>query len=345
MSNEVSEQILIIGHFAKKQFKNDGQTVKTNEIYKELIKKKISRINVIDTQNCRKNMILFLFKVLGSIGKSKKIILIVSSRGASFLVPLLAFFKKIFKYKICYCVVGSWLDKIIEKNRILKNGLKVVDLILVETNGLKVELKKHNICNVDIMYNFKDITLNDGLNLKRENYSFCTFSRVIEKKGIEDAMYAINELNKDGMNLKLDIYGPIGEEYAKRFSNQLFKYKKNIKYKGNVQPENSVKYISNYDLLIFPTHYLKEGLPGTIIDAYCSGTPVIASNWMYAEEFITNDTGYIYKFASKEDLKIKIKEVLENRRNIEEKRLKCLSYVNKFKPENAIKPLIEFIEK
>ena len=48
--------------------------------------------------------------------------------------------------------------------------------------------------------------------------------------------------------------------------------------------------------MIFPTYYVGEGFPGTIIDAFSSGIPDIATDWRYNSEIVQNGkTGYIYK--------------------------------------------------
>ena len=53
----------------------------------------------------------------------------------------------------------------------------------------------------------------------------------------------------------------------------------------------------NYDLMLFPTRYYTEGLPGTIIDAYIANLPVIATEWKHAREFIKDgETGFIVRF-------------------------------------------------
>lgn len=341
----VKKNVLIIGHFALKTNQNDGQTVKTREIYNELLKNSENNIDIIDTHNWKNGKFKILKNILDNIKRYEKIIIIVSSGGAAALIPLLCFFKKLYKYRVCYCVVGCWLDYRIKKNVFLRYCVKHLDLVLVETAGLKKTLNNKKIYNVDIMYNFKNLTILNVSNKNRKRNTFCTFSRVIKDKGIADAMYAIDSLNKEGMNLELDIYGPISDEYRNEFNDLLLKYNQGIKYKGNISPDKSIEYISNYDLLLFPTHYIKEGLPGTIIDAYCSATPVIASNWMYANEFITNKTGYRYQFSDREELKNTIKNVLDDRKDIERKRKECIKFVDKFIPLNAIKPLLKFIDK
>ena len=51
------------------------------------------------------------------------------------------------------------------------------------------------------------------------------------------------------------------------------------RYCGIKDPKDSVKTLKNYFALVFPTRFYTEGIPGTIIDAYYAGVPVIASKW------------------------------------------------------------------
>lgn len=330
----------IIGHFATFNNMNDGQTVKTREIYKELVKHKKLKVETVDTQNYRIRIFKFIVNIIKSLKSNDCIIVIVASGGMKLLIPFLVILNVFFRKKICYCAVGSWVDVKIKNNIFLKYILKKLDLILVETTELKLSLKKMNFNNVDIMYNFKAIN-NVNINNHINNH-FCTFSRINKLKGIEDAIYAINLLNSEGYSLYLDIYGPIKNEYEVEFNSLIEKCNNNIRYCGNKNPEDSLKFLSQYDMLLFPTHYEKEGLPGTLIDAYNAGLPVIASSWMSSSEFVPNEVGYTYNFADKEALVKTLKEVLKNRNLIEKKRNNCKKFVEKFTPSKAIIPLLNF---
>src|SRR5699024_4283984 len=62
------------------------------------------------------------------------------------------------------------------------------------------------------------------------------------------------------------------------------------------------KVLANYHLMLFPTRYFTEGSPGSVLDAYMAGIPVIATNWRYAAEFIEhNISGIITPFGREED--------------------------------------------
>lgn len=340
----MNQNILMIGHFATKKDMNDGQTVKTRNLYQELINAR-KKVEIIDTQNWKNRIYRFFKELIKKFFRSDKIILIVASNGAKVLIPILMIFSNFHHVEIYYCTIGSWVDERVKNNKILNYYCKKLNLILVETEELEKNLKVMGYNNVKKMYNFKRIASIQKNKTQYQYGHFCTFSRVREEKGIEDAISVINYLNnKREEKLYLDIYGPIEEEYKSKFFNLMNKQNEYIRYMGNVKPEESINYISQYYMLLFPTKYIKEGLPGTLIDAYTSGVPVIASNWNSAKEFVKEkETGFIYEFKNKEDLKHKIIYALDNRIEIENMRNKCKEFSYKFTPQKAIEPLLNAI--
>jgi glycosyltransferase involved in cell wall biosynthesis len=59
-----------------------------------------------------------------------------------------------------------------------------------------------------------------------------------------------------------------------------------IKYRGVVKFSDSVKVLKDYFALLFTIYYEGEGFAGTVLDAYASGVPVIATNWRYNSEIV-----------------------------------------------------------
>jgi glycosyltransferase involved in cell wall biosynthesis len=74
--------------------------------------------------------------------------------------------------------------------------------------------------------------------------------------------------------ITLTFYGPIHEEDRDYFEAELRKYSF-AEYKGVLQPSEIHQTLNDYDVMLLPTHYYTEGLPGSIIDAYISGIPVM----------------------------------------------------------------------
>src|SRR5690606_22762376 len=98
----------------------------------------------------------------------------------------------------------------------------------------------------------------------------------------------------------IDIYGPIYDKYRLDFD-YLLQDNKNVRYKGILQQEQIYETLEQYDLMLFPTKYFTEGFPGSILDAYIAGIPVLATRWKYAEEFIEDNVGGVLTNFDDED--------------------------------------------
>ena len=342
-------KICICGHFGGKNVCLDGQTVKTKNLYNTL-KTMGADISVIDTYNPKKRLISIIFQCIKATLTNKNIIILPAHNGIKLFVPLFSVFSSIFKNKIHYAVVGGWLPEYLTANKWLIKFVKKLDFIYVEANMMKENLNKLGLNNVSIMCNFKDLQPVETKEINADHekpYKFCTFSRVSKEKGIEDAVNAIISLNDEYKDVvaTLDIYGPVDEDYKERFEKIKKDFPEYIRYMGMVPSEKSVEIIKEYYMLLFPTYYEGEGFAGTLIDAFSAALPVIATNWRYNSEIVTDGhTGYIYSYKEKEKLKEKIKFACENPDSIQRMRYNCVEESKKYIPEIAIFPLYKNLE-
>ena len=100
--------------------------------------------------------------------------------------------------------------------------------------------------------------------------------------------------------------------------------------------------LKNYFALLFPTHYFTEGIPGTIIDAYAAGVPVISAKWGSFSDVINEGiTGFSYKFNNVTDLIKRLGYVANNANCITDLKLNCLEKSRYYLPCSIVKILIE----
>ena len=345
--------ISIIGHFGGNENFLDGQTVKTKILYEELKSKTDWNIIKVDTYYKRTRPIKLVVQTLNALIKSNYIIILLSKNGMKFYFPILYWSSKIFKKNIYHDVLGGTLDKYVKKYPKYKKYLNEFKYNWVETNGLKNRLTKLGIENCEIIPNFKRLsTISEeeliGKKISKSSYKFCTFSRVMKEKGIEDAINAVLELNKENNNFSyfLDIYGPIDPDYEERFQKILKNSDKEINYCGQVPFDKSVEVLKNYDILLFPTYWHGEGFPGTIIDAFSAGLPVVATDWNCNKEIIDNNiTGIIYPSENINTLKEAIKKIISNNDLFFEMRKECLKKSKEYQPDKYINNIINEIKK
>lgn len=339
--------IAILGHFGGKKSFNDGQTVKTVALYDALMRNSID-VEKVDTYYVKKNPVLFCCQFVRMLIKDQQIIVLLSSNGRRMFFPVLYFLSKYFGKGIYHYGIGGRLAREIQENEHIKKYVRSFEGNWMESHILAENLNKLGITNAVYVPNFKKLKVLSPDDLAVEvtkPYKFCTFSRVMEEKGIGDAVAAIEEINRrSGQCLaKLDIYGPVEPDYRDRLEAML-KVSQACRYCGVVNASQSVEIIMGYYCLVFPTHWKHEGIPGTIIDALSAGVPIISRKWQYCTEMIEDKkTGLIYPFEEPDKLVDAIEYAVSHQANILEMRKNCLKKANEYREEVVIKQILSLL--
>ena len=346
----VMKTCLIVGKFAMKENILDGQTVKCKTIYDELVKKYgQENISYIDTYGWKKRPIKLFFNCFKGAKQYNNVIIMPAHNGVKIFSSLFSFLKKLFHTKIHYIVIGSWLFNVTQESKRIQKSLLKFDTIFVETKKLKGNLEKSGFKNIVLMRNYKNLKViefkKDNLYKNKDVLNLCIFSRINKEKGVLDAINTIKEINSDGIKFKLDIYGMIENEFKSEFFESLNDSKEYIEYKGIIDSQKSVDIISKYDILLFPTKYYTEGIPGTIIDAYASGVPVISSAWENSDDIvINNSTGLLFEFGNLNDFKQKLIYAYDNQQEMYNMKNKCIEQAKNFCEIDALNPLFKSLE-
>lgn len=341
--------VSVIGHFGNSKLLLNGQTVKTKIITDELSKQLGNdEVLKLDTAGGKSTLLKAPFQCLKALKTAKNVIIFPAHNGVRVYVPLLSFFRKFFKNrKLHYVVIGGWLPEFLKTRKSLAKKLKRFDGIYVETNTMKRALEEQGFTNIVVMPNCKDLKILKPEELvypTGEPYKLCTFSRVMKEKGIEDAVNAVKVINEEvGRTIyTLDIYGQVDSSQTQWFENLQTTFPNYIEYKGVVDYDKSVEVLKNYFALLFPTRFYTEGIPGTIIDAYAAGIPVIASKWgSYSDIIDEGTTGLGYETNNVADLIKRLKNVVYNAKYISGLKLNCLEKSRYYLPCSIVKILIE----
>lgn len=340
----------LIGNYGAGTESLDGQTIKTKIVSSE-VEKKLGSSNVV-----RKNTyggIFFLLKmpfvVLVTLLTCQNVLIFPARNGIKVIVPVLVFWNFFFRRKIHYVVIGGWLPDFLANRPFLSRQLKKIDWIYVETEIMKKMLSVNGFNNVCVMPNFKRLAILDEKDLiddAQVPFRFCTFSRVMKEKGIEDAVNAICQINERTKTTTcvLDIYGKVDENQQEWFNDLMKKSPKEITYKGCAPFDKSVEILKGYYALLFPTYYDGEGFAGTLLDAFAAGVPVIASDWRYNAEIIRNGIdGFVFKTSNFEEFVIKIQTSIGDCKKWNEMKRNCLSRAWQYAPQNVTKELFNHI--
>lgn len=341
----------ICGHFGGNRKIIDGQTIKTKILTDEL-RKNVGKdeVKIVDTYGWKKRPFSLLIKCIILLINSKNVIILPAHNGIKVFAFLFAILNKLLHRNLHYVVVGGWLPELLEKNTNLRKCLYAFDGIYVETYSMLNKLKKLGLRNARYLPNFKKLQILNEKELVYQiepPYKLCTFSRVLKEKGIEEAIEAVKNVNNffGRIVYTLDIYGQVDEKYKERFESIQKEFPSYVSYKGVVDYDKSVNVLKNYFALLFPTYYSGEGFPGTILDAYASGIPVIATNWRYNSEIIEhNVNGIIYESNNKkklEEILIKINKKPEILLNMKKN---CLNSAKKYTSEVIISNFLDYLD-
>lgn len=345
------KRIGIIGHFGAKHEFLDGQTVRTKIMTEELKNHFPDREFVyVDTYNYRKRPFQVAISTIMCIFRCKKIIIILSRNGCRFFYPLLYYCKKLFGTKIYNNLIGGGNEKLFVQNPKHIKYCNAFEVNWVQMEKQKRALEKLGLNKVESLPNakrlmiMKEDQLNTGVGVPLK---FCTFSRVSKSKGIELAANIIMEINKEaGKTLAvLDIYGQLDKDYEEEFDEFKKIFTEAVRYCGIVPYDKSSDILKDYYALLFPTTFYGEGFPGTVIDAYSAGLPVIASSWHYNNEVvIEGKTGWIYDYKKPEQLKKLINRAIKEPYILMDMRTQCLKEAHKYTPEKVLPIIYKWFE-
>lgn len=332
---------IYIGNFGEGTTKLNGQSIRTATIYDSIVKKRSElKIKKINTS---KRSILVKLRMFVLIIFAKNIIVLPGENG---IIPILKLISKLRKLdKTVLIAIGGWLNKRVESKKNLLNLVVDCKVVLVQTVSLRDMLVRSGLKNVVHFPNYRNGNMQQlKENNKRDLNKVVFLSRVCLEKGTDLAIDVINKWNETRYDnqdpeLILDIYGPIQEDYSDKFFNSI--NDKTIVYKGVLQSKEIVETLSNYRCMLFPTSYKGEGFPGVILESYISGTPVIASDWLYNSELvIENYTGHLFDLTKKNDLYNKLKFLINSDINYEKF---CIEESNKYTEDNIFPILSKYI--
>ena len=292
------KKILVLGYFGYETNKLNGQTVKTRDVFR-LVEELAGEgaVDYFDTQSLRRNRLLLL-QMFWKVMRCNTLFYLPAHNNLRVFFPFIFCLAKIFRVKIHYFVVGGWLREFLGNLPLHRWMLRHIEGIHAETKRLKRELEDYyHYSNVDIFPNFRffEFTPQES---ESDKLRLVFMARVTKKKGLDWIFALADHIAAKGQQAKYSItfFGPVAVDDRQYFDEKVAQYDF-VEYRSTLQPADIHDTLSRYDLMLLPTHYYTEGLPGSVVDAYISGIPVIVTEWKHAREFVDDGkSGYIVPF-------------------------------------------------
>ncbi|MDO5858121.1 glycosyltransferase family 4 protein [Myroides odoratimimus] len=343
---------LIIGYFGLKTDQIDGQTIKTQSIHK-LIKENFrdSKVDIFDTESLKYNkseILVLFFKII----KSKNIILIPGKNNLDKAFNIISDICFSLKKSLYLFAVGGWLPEYVCENIAKRDRFKRVKQIFVESFSMKKRLSDLDLFNVEVFPNFRVLSDLENLDhnnvdarfdIKNDEFRIVFCARVCKEKGYDylfDLLaYYNSNVSMFSKKIVIDFYGPLDSKDQVDFFDKLAKYDA-ARYLGVLSPNTIHSYLINYDVCILPSNYEGEGFPGTIIDAYLSGIPVVVSKWKDLPEFVKEGySGYVFNLENEMELFEVVQNLANNDSLLKELKENCVEYRKRFSDDTALRIL------
>lgn len=303
---KAKQKVFILGYFGFETNQIDGQTLRTRNVYQLLKEKKTNaELKIYDTEKFQKSR-FSLFRLIWLLIWCDYLIYLPGLNNLLKIYPLIKVIRKFSNFKIIHIAIGGWLYEFIKEHPSYIQDFQTFEKILVQTKGVGNRIKEStSLVNIEYFPNFRIHNFKlEKKAMNTEVLKLVFMARISKSKGLEVIFRFAEELKRDeNKKISIHFYGPMDEDSKLYFYNEKEKYDF-VKYYGAVEPLEVYEKLSDYDVLLLPTHYDGEGFPGSILDAYISGIPVIVSNWKDLPEFVDQgDTGFVYDLEKEDDFR------------------------------------------
>ena len=269
-----------------------------------IVPKKIKQ-NQIDII-CLQDPVTSYFAIKSLKLRNSKVKIVLESHGdfietialeKELLIP--GIYKKLFKFFASYSI---------------KNADLIRSISSFTEEQVKVYGYKDNFVRFPAWINLSKFLEAKTIRDKHDDFKIIFVGSVTDRKNPDLIVKAISELDDE---ISLEIIGPTPNktylnELKKSISNS--QHKKNILLTPFIAIDELIEKYSNADLFILPSK--SEGLGRVVIEAQATGCPVlVSSNTGAVDLIIDHETGYIFENDNLEDLKDKIKNIIDNQQH------------------------------
>ena len=330
----------------------DGQAVRTTIITCELRRRYGNdNVCVANSNGWKKHPFRFLWESFCLVAKSNKVLIAPADNGYKVFVPLLLFFNIFYRRELIHIVIGGFLPALLkEKPKYLKMENRF-SAIFVQTENIRKDLQEIGVKNLYISSNPKRLnrrSLSDLRIWEEKQLKVCVFSRLNKEKGVEEAVEAVKLVNADlgGVYLKLDLFGLIQPGYEDWLDELIKRNADIVEYKGIIDYDKTVESLQPYFIMLFPTYYHGEGLPGNVVDAYNTGLPIIATDWLYNKDVIKDGrNGILVPIKNVRALADAIICLYKDRNLHLEYSKNCLEDSKQYDPDVVLKELYSIVDR
>lgn len=321
-----------------------GVTIKNKQLY-DVLKLDIDIKQSYFYSENSNNISRTIFLLRELLSKETVFIIGLSMGSLNLITNVLYLFNKNLMKRSIVMVMGGAFPEYVKGRRGFSEKLAHFKRLYVETEGMANKLNCLGVNNTAIFPNCRKPNQSNSLKeINKEKIKCLYFSQISEEKGADIVIEAARILNEKNINYSIDFYGHIKDSFSMQFFLEISN-NDNLRYlgvyKNSIETELYSK-LSEYDILVFPTRWKNEGVPGILVEAKMAGIVSIVSDINYNAEIVKhNETGYVLKNNTAEDLSNAIIELSSDSEKLIQLKKKSKLSGDYYILENYIEDLME----
>lgn len=337
------KSVIFVGWVNQGKAPVDGETTKNQYIIAEL--KKYCKVTVLDFYEKHRHPWVYVQALWALLTKPKATI--IFSTSAKNVYAILRLFKRLHvRRDIIYWVIGGAFAKQVRDGKFRADVFNYIKYNLVQCHSMIDMLNEAGVTNARFVSNFKPIPYYPDLEktlaarAKSETLRFVFLSRIMPDKGCDYILDAVRRLNAKGLKprFSVDFYGKIDADYCEQFLKEVGLLK-NVTWHGLLDLRNNEGYdtLASYHAMLFPTFHPSEGFAGVFIDAFIAALPVLASDWAYNAEAVTDGKlGLVYPVHDIEALTDTMEKCIMGQVDLQTMATNARAEAHKYAAENAL---------
>ena len=337
------KKVLFVGWVNQGRAPVDGETTKNQYIIAEL--KRFCKVTVLDFYEKHRHPWVYGQSLWALCTKPKATV--IFSTSAKNVYAILRLFKLLrVRRDIIYWVIGGAFAKQVRDGKFRADVFNYIKYNLVQCHSMIDELKEAGVSNVRFVSNFKPIPYYPDMEkalaarAKSETIRFVFLSRVIPDKGCDYILKAVRRLNAKELQhrFSVDFYGKIDAAYRGKFLKEI-SLLENVTWHGllDLRANEGYDTLASYHAMLFPTFHPSEGFAGVMIDAFIASLPVLASDWAFNTEAITDGKqGIIYPVHNVEALTNVMEKCISGKADLQAMARNARAEAPKYEAKNVL---------
>ncbi len=217
--------------------------------------------------------------------------------------------------------------------------------IYVETQGMLKQLEQGGLTNGAIYPNcrFRPCLEDKQMVAENQNLECVFFSQISQFKGADIVLEAARELK----TVNFTFYGAILDEYKDNFLEEVESLP-NVQYKGIFKgaPNDIYIELGKYDVMLFPSKWKHEGVPGIIVESKIAGITAIVSDIAFNAELVEDEAeGIVLKDNTVTNLVEAISRLSNDRELLARLKKGSHKSCETFYVENYVQSIVEMLQK